>query len=528
MIISERARPAGVWPWTMADAPGWEPRSLTVAAAFIAFVLCLACYYGFVEAPTAIKHDMSEAYAWGQEFQLGYNQHPPFWAWICGVWFSVLPHTQWAFGLLSALNAAIGLWGAWLLVGDFTHGAKRVASWALLLLTPLYTAYAYKYDANIIFLSVWPWTAHYFLRSLRSLRLSDAVGFGVCVAFALLSKYYALILVATCFLALLQHPARWRYLASKSPYVSVMVTATLIAPHIWWLWANDAPPLRYLSEITDQRWHSVLGHTLNTLLGAIGMNLGVVGLVLVVGWMARRDGATEAMRDVRGPMFRVLATLALAPLVLTLVSALVLRNPLTDEMIVGIFPLLPLLVIELLGRGPVERLARLSLCLAAALMLGAAALSPAVAAIRTWYSPVAMKVMPFEEIALEATRIWHQQTGRPVGFVAGSPWYEDATAFYSPDRPSVFTYFDFDRTLWVTPERLRQRGLLSICLATDSVCLARTARFVTPDTTQTRVTVAHSFWGHAARQAEFVVTVIPPDSRPMPARQTLRPSAAGT
>ena len=40
--------------------------SAQVAAIFIAFVLGLACYYAFVEAPTAVKHDMSEAYAWAR------------------------------------------------------------------------------------------------------------------------------------------------------------------------------------------------------------------------------------------------------------------------------------------------------------------------------------------------------------------------------------------------------------------------------------------------------------------------------
>ena len=512
MLLTERPRPTGAPNSTVAAISAWEPSSLAIGAVFVAFVLCMAWYYAFVEAPTAIKHDMSEAYAWGQEFQLGYNQHPPFWAWICALWFSVFPHTQRAFGLLSALNAGIGLWGAWLLIGDFAQGAKRVAAWALLLLTPMYTAYAYKYDANIIFLSIWPWTAHCFLRSVQTRRLGHAIAFGICVALALLSKYYALLLVATCVLALLQHPAKWRYLGSKSPYVSVAVTLVLCAPHTWWLFANDAPPLRYLSEVSDQQWLAVLGHAWRTFSGAVGMNLSVVAVVLIGAWLARRNGETAPMRQIRGRMFSVLLTLALAPLVLTLASALVLRNPLTDEMVVGIFPLLPLLVIELLGRGPIEPFAHVSLCLAAALLLGGALLSPAVAAIRAWYSPVAMKVMPFEEIALEATTIWHQQTGKPVGFVAGSPWYEDATAFYSPDHPSVFTYFDFSRALWVTPERLRQRGLLSICRASDSVCLARTAKFTTPDTTRVDVTATHSFWGHETKPVAFVVTVIPPQS----------------
>ena len=88
------------------------------------FVAIWTVYLTITEAPGAIKHDMAEAYAWGQEFQLGYNQHPPFWAWICGLWFSVFPRTGWAFALLSSMNAGIGLWGAWMLIGDFARRAQ--------------------------------------------------------------------------------------------------------------------------------------------------------------------------------------------------------------------------------------------------------------------------------------------------------------------------------------------------------------------------------------------------------------------
>ena len=62
--------------------------------------------------------------------------------------------------------------------------------------------------------------------------IRDAIAFGVLVGIALMSKYYALILVATCLLAALQHPSRWRYFASASPYVSAVVAAAICAPHV--------------------------------------------------------------------------------------------------------------------------------------------------------------------------------------------------------------------------------------------------------------------------------------------------------
>jgi 4-amino-4-deoxy-L-arabinose transferase-like glycosyltransferase len=235
-----------------------KPDALAQLTVFVAFVAVWALVFTINEAPVAIKHDMSEAYAWGHEFQLGYNQHPPFWAWVCGLWFSVLPRAGWAFALLSSLNAGIGIWGAWVLIGDFATGARRIAAWALLLLTPLYTFYAYKYNANIIFVSIWPWTLHCFVRSLQGRKLSDAVALGVMVGLAMMSKYYALVLLATCFLAALQHPSRWRYFASPSPYVAAIVAIAVCTPHIVWLFANQAPPIRYLSAVSGQVWGHVL------------------------------------------------------------------------------------------------------------------------------------------------------------------------------------------------------------------------------------------------------------------------------
>ena len=475
-----------------------------------AFVAVWTVYLTVTEAPGAIKHDMAEAYAWGQEFQLGYNQHPPFWAWICGAWFSVFPRSGWAFALLSSLNASIGLWGAWMLIGDFADGRRRMCAWILLLLTPIYTFYAYKYDANTIFLSIWPWTLHYLMRSVRGREIGDAVGLGVCAGLAMMSKYYAAILVATCLLAVLQHPARRKYLTSASPWVSTVIAAMVFAPHVAWLMTHRAPPLRYLANVSGQRWDDVLDAAANTLVGAINMNVGVLAVLGLSAWLSRRGATAASSPDMRRPPLRILATLALAPLVLTIASGLMLRIRSTPEMMIGTLPLFPLLAIELSRVRDTGKLYWIACRLAGAVTLGALVLSPAIAAARTWLSPAAIKVAPYQEAAAEATRIWHSRTSVPLSYVGGSDWYENAIAFYSVDRPHVFVHFNFDRNLWVTRERLAKHGLLSMCISADSVCLAETEAFVTPETTRTEVSLAHVFWGHVARPVHFVVTVIPP------------------
>jgi hypothetical protein len=511
MTVERPVRAAITSPaWPVDGETASEPGLPTILALLAGFILIWAIYFSLTEAPDAIKHDMAEAYAWGQEFQLGYNQHPPFWAWICGVWFWVLPRTGWAFALLSSLNAGIGLVGAWMLIGDFAQGRKRIAAWMLLLLTPLYTFYAYKYDANVIFLSIWPWTLHTFIKSVRSRKAGDAVGFGVCVGLALMSKYYAVILIATCFFTVLQLPARWKYLTSASPYVSSAVAAMIFAPHVGWLLTHRAPPLHYLEDISGQRWPVVIDYTVKTLGGGLGMSLGVVLVVGLVAWTARRDPIASPGRDTSDPPLRVLATLSFAPLVMTIIGGLALRIRITSEMTVGTFALLPLFVIECARLRDTDRLCRIASRLAAALTLGAVVLSPAIMLARTYLSATAMKIAPYQEAAAEVTRLWHAQTSLPLAYVAGSPWYENATAFYSTDRPRVFVYFDYGRNLWVTPEDLAKHGLLSICVAGDQTCLTETAAFVTPETTRTEVSLAHKFLGHVANPVHFVITIIPP------------------
>jgi 4-amino-4-deoxy-L-arabinose transferase-like glycosyltransferase len=490
-----------------------EPAAWLVAALFAVFVAIWTAYFAISEVPTSIHNDMAEAYAWGREFQLGYNQHPPFWAWICGVWFAVFPRAGWAFAILSSLNAGTGLVGAWRLIGRFATGDKRSAATALLLLTPFYTFLAYKYNANSIFLSIWPWTLYFFLRSIDGRAVLDAVLFGLLMGLALLSKYYALILAATCFLAALQHPRRAFYFASASPYISLLVAAALCAPHVWWLASSGAPPLRYLSRISGRDYGDVASSAATAFFGALAQNALVFAVVAFVAWTPPREVLATIGARWKEPQFRLLTILAATPLVLTVLAGFALRNKVSTNMLIGTFSLAPLLAIETVGARRIDRLRIVAARLAAALTIGALVASPGVALARAWFSHDMNDVQPRKELAEAATRLWREATDRPLAYVAGTAFYENGVAFYSPDRPHAFVDFDYFRNRWVTPQALADDGLLSVCVAGDAACLTATALFATPQATRTQITLAHDTLGHEGKPVEFVVTVIPPRAR---------------
>ncbi len=487
-----------------------QPKLLVSLSLLSIFVTVWTLYGVISAAPAAIHNDMAEAYVWGRQFELGYFQHPPFWAWIAGLWFEVFPRADWAFTLLAVLNAGLGLYGSWMLIGDFADGDRRLAATVLLLLTPFYTFLALKYNANSIFLSLWPWTMHFCVRSLDNRRLQDAILFGLFMALAMLSKYFALILAATCLVAALVHPERRTYFASASPYVSLVVAAFLFAPHVGWLIASDAPPVKYFMGTTGLGMATALMACFALLAGVVAFHSIVGALIALTKNVSPKAWASALRVRWREPRFRVLAVLAVLPLALTLIAGLVFRLRPTTNMTIAIFSLMPLLLLELSGEGD-ERVYRFGRALVVGMTATVLVLSPAIAIAKIWLGRDNNYVDPRKELAKEATRIWHETTGVPLQYVAGSQRYENAVAFYSPDGPHVFIHFDFHRAPWVTPEALDQAGLLVVCAKEDKKCLASSAGMIsTPRASRTELTLVHSFCGYTAQPVSFIVTVVPP------------------
>ncbi len=482
------------------------------------FVLAWTIYNTVIHAVVGLNHDMTEAYVWGREFQLGYYKHPPLWAWISGVWFLVLPHKNWAFALLSALNAAVGLYGVWKLNGLFSTGRKRLAATLLLLVTPFYTFYAFKYNANSIFLSLWPWTAYMFIRAVTSAQTQHwpryALALGALAACDMLSKYYAVILLASCFAAALTHKQGRAYLRSPSPYVSVVIAAILFAPHLWWLWHHNFLPFHYFASETGNGILFSMNQAALLTLACLAGNALVIGLIAWAGGTRFADWEQTLRDKWSSPRFRELTVLALLPYVLTIVASLVFSLRLSSNTTIAVFCLAPLLLVELAGRIDETRLVRRTAGFAAVLMLGALIISPAVN-----YADKRMTAYSKNDesdlrtkLARKATRLWHVKTGTQLAYVAGDGSDADAIAFYSPDHPAAFIDFDYSLAPWVKPKDIARSGLLAICQQASADCRKAAEKFATPDTIRQEIHIRHPAAGKDknAPKATYVLLLVPP------------------
>jgi 4-amino-4-deoxy-L-arabinose transferase-like glycosyltransferase len=456
----------------------------------------------------ALHPDFVEAYVWGRQFQLGYYKHPPLWAWIAGLWFSAFPRADWAAYLLAAINAAIGVVGAWRLIGCFADGPKRTAATLLLLATPFYTSMAMRFNANAALLPLWPWTLFFFVRSLDQRRWVDAVGLGALVGLAALSKYYAVVLVGGCALSLPLHSRGWSWLRSPAPWIAGGVALAVFAPHLWWLVHNRFPTVGYFQHETGRTLAFTLANVARMPLEWLAFH----GIVVLVAALAAGTGPRAWIANLqarwRDPRLRLMVGLTAWPLILTLLAGLAFRLKLSSNWTEAAFPLVPLLVIETVG-GEARRIERASWITVLAITALALIVSPILE-----YRPAGRRepnrTEPRRELAAQADRLWRQEVGRPLPIVAGSAPYDEAIAFYSTGRPSVFIDFDRRHAPWITPAALAREGWLAACVSGDAACIAKAEALSGPTTRRSSLTLAHRLGARLEPPVSFQIFLTPP------------------
>jgi 4-amino-4-deoxy-L-arabinose transferase-like glycosyltransferase len=476
-----------------------------------ALIVVLTLAYAAISAIStgggAIHEDMAEAYVWGSHFEWGYYKHPPLWAWIAGGWFELMPRTALSFALLCAANVTIGLWGAWMLIGCFAQGWTRLAAFLLLLVTPFYALNAFVFNANSIFISLWPWTAWAFVRAMDQPGWGRALVFGLLAGLDMLAKYYGAVLLGGCALAALAHLMARAYFASPWPYVSVAVAGLVFAPHVVWLLQTGFLPFHYFG---GESGHG-LGYSLGTavkLLAGDAAQMGVVIALVLIAARSSLSGLPARLRErVVDRRFRVLAILGLAPLLLTVAFGLAFRLKLSTNWTIAVFPLVPLILIELAPPPDPRRLAAIAGALGILGAGGGLVLAPFVRV----FSTEAKDIEPRRAAVAEAVQLWRARTNAPLLVVGGDETYGDAAGFYAPGKPSVFIRFDPKTSPWIDVRQLPRTGLLALCPAADHACIVGAGRYATADTRWTPVALPTAATSATPAAAAFLVGVTPPE-----------------
>src|SRR5215831_3966533 len=480
----------------------------------VAHVIVMTLFTWIARYPGAVWDDMLEAWSWGQHFQLGYYKHPPFYAWVAGVWLRIFPRTDFSFYLLSALNIGLALAGVWRLSGLLVRKYARFPTVSLLLFVPSHHYMATNFNANTIQLSLWPWAAFFFVRSLQTRDWKDGVLFGAIGGCALLSKYYSVFLLASCVATALLHPDRRPYFRSAAPYCAIATCAIIFAPHAMWAWENGFSSVQY-ALVKSQRpwWHNTYSALSTGLVGAAANLPTTLVLLSALGLRRWRELIPRLRRSWMARDNLWLTVLALGPIVLTFLLGFMGYIKVTPNFLIPTVYLLPLIICRALGPMLSAERVRDIMRWAAAFMLFALLITPVIA-----YTSVAFhfddKAQISPRVAVAATEAWGERVTSPLRIATGTEQFSLALPFYSSDGPVEFTHDSLQESPWITPERIAREGILYACAARDMDCIEAAKTYATAQTTRLLLTYHPAFWGLRGSEIEVLLIMTPPRMTP--------------
>ena len=490
-----------------------QERSLSISAQLVLLLLVHVALWTWVGVSSRSNFDapgdMVEAYAWAQGWQWGYYKHPPLSAWIAGLWFSVVPESQFGYSLLAAINSAVGLAGLAVLAREFLPRPWVLLAVAVAALAPGITTLAMRFNANSILVSTWPWALALSVRLLHRGRPRDAVLCGLVWALALLGKYYSGVLLMSVLAAALWLPA-WRARLMSAPMALALTTFVLcMAPHASWLLAQTQGPLQYAQAATGQQSHGAsamralnfaLAQGVFPLLACLALSRALVGPARL------RALVAMAMAPLR-PRSEPVWLLGVLPIALTMLATV-----LTDARTASVWGLaiaagLALLVASRArDAGATLSLPRLWRTLAV-IWVAIALLSPL-----WWQARAALDAPsvsePREELALAVDALWQREVGKPVPWVSGTRALAASVAFYAPSHPHYWSLWNGRiETPWVDLGEVSAQGGVIVCEQADLSCQDLADSW---SADRRQLDVAKSARGHDFAARHYVVYLLLP------------------
>lgn len=483
-------------------------RERTLLLVIAGYVAVWTLYGAFAKASQDIHFDMAELFAWSREPALGYAKHPPLAAWLVRYWFMAFPATDWAYYLLAMTNVGVGLLLAWRLAARYLDGEKRVIALALLTLIPLYSFHALKFNPNTVLIPLWALTTLWFIRSFETRNGIAAAIAGVAAAASMLGKYWSIFLLIGLVLAALTDSRRKEYFSSTAPWITIVAGGIALAPHVYWLFANDFAPFSYALIVHGT---GLFGALVASSLGYLAGGIGYVALPVLLALAVMRPSRAACVDIVWPPApARRLAPIAFwAPLLLPAVLAPMFGFGINSLWTMSAWALLPVILLSSsltsVSRAAAAPIVALAIVAPFAFLTASTFIASAIH--RAGVKPEAAHGSLLAERVMQA---WREVTARPLRYVGGEAGLSYAVSFYAQDHPSAFPELEASVAPWIDRQRLKQTGISLVCPAENIACVNKIDAYAGSAGRRTEVELARSFFGSVGNPARYVIVVVPP------------------
>lgn len=402
--------------------------------------------------------DHIEMLYWGHEWQWGYYKHPPLPAWMAEAAAMLTGDTIWSVYALSQLCIVGCFWCAWRIGSEVLRPRQSLAAAILIEPGVYYSWTTTEFNNNIAAKVCWAFFAlalYYAVTRMKSRYWGIA---GVFLGAALLSKYDAVLLLASCLcFSLCNQRARhcWK---TRGPYILITVSALLVLPHIFWVIKNDFATIRYVQSriASESLWLNHLMFPVKFIaaqIAAVGTTLVLACIALGMRWKVRR------LENDAGFLREFLTYVILGPLLLAIFYSACTGAQLRSMWGAAMFTYLGVFLL-LWFEGESNKSVLRSLIVATA---GAGLLLAGTAGCRNYFGGrfrdhVTRVDFPGDRLGDAVAKTWTDRSDAPLKYVGGDWWVSANVSAYHPLRPSVYADLSEKLSPWVSDDILRLFG----------------------------------------------------------------------
>ena len=476
----------------------------TALLLLVPFIALYTLHAIIANASTGLHQDLGELVAWSRQPAWGFK-HPPMSAMFALVWFSVFPLTDWSAYLLAMVVSASAVWIAWCVCREWLPRDRWPLSLAMLMLIPLYSFHALKFNANTVMMPFWAAATLYFLRSNLARDVRSSAWTGIAASGAMLGKYWSVNLLAGLGLAALFDRERCSYARSKAPWITIAAALLTFLPHLLWLRSEGGDAMRFAMSIHGENAAPL--RSLPYVAGGVGYV--IVPLLLFASLRPSR----AALRDTVRPPDRERALIAMVfwiPLMLPAVLNFIVPTRLTALWTIPNWTLLPVVLLGSTLVNVTRRTSVIALVLALVVPMVAVAAAPLVA-IQNLNAREQTLPSQFQMLARSAQEAWHRTSTAPMPLLGGDQQLSTGAAFYATDLPIA---------LVDDPGNARSRaiierdGIVLLCQATNLACRTwQDSAAVRWPSRRSDIRLRRFYRGAPGPAVDYVIVAIPPRAR---------------
>lgn len=411
-------------------------------------------------------YDTMESYVWGNQWQWGYDKHPPFTAWITAIFGNLTNQPDLGIYLLAQLCIVVTFLAVWRLAKEYLNDQSAVLS--VLMLTGIlhYSNLVERVTPDSMQSPVWALLALSFYFAIEKKHLRYWIATGLLTGFAILTKYQVVVLIVPMTIALLASEKGIPTLKTLGPWLAILIAFLVITPHIFWLLKHNFPSIQYLSDqytsdssLDQKQWTAHLKAPLHFAINSLGN----VILLLFVCWPLFKAPKINRNHPIIKREFKLcyLICLALGPMITSIIIGAWNAEDMVPRWSTPYFAWLPLLILMTLSREISRNLFNniIIRCFLLALTLWFLRIS------FLYYKPYKTddywhsdEFTPALDSMRKAESLWKEHYDNPLPYIGGNHYHIMGMVTYSTNNTIPFSNLNPKNSLWMTEEDFRKYG----------------------------------------------------------------------